>query len=90
MHERRFLDVDSRGRVSVARFGYKDTQLLAIQNDDGSITLQKVVPLTMAELEHFADPAAVEALRRAWNQVESGEARPFTPSSADNQERNAS
>ncbi len=76
---RRFLDVDSRGRVSVARFGFKDTQLLAVQNDDGSITLEEVVPLTRAEIEHFTDPAAMEALQRAWTQANEGDARPFQP-----------
>ncbi len=79
MQTRRFLDVDSRGRVSVAKFGFKDTQLLAVQNDDGSITLEEVVPLTRAELEHFTDPAAMEALQRAWNEASEGKARPFKP-----------
>ncbi|MBT8217790.1 MAG: hypothetical protein HKN74_02155 [Acidimicrobiia bacterium] len=79
MQTRRFLDVDSRGRVSLAKFGYKNTQLLAIQDEDGTITLEEVVPLTRAELEHFTDPAAIEALQRAWTQAATGKARPFTP-----------
>ena len=79
MQTRRFLEVDNRGRVSLAKFGYRDTQLLAIQNDDGSITLEEVVPLTRAELEHFTDPESIEALQRAWDQASKGEARPFKP-----------
>ena len=43
MQTRRFLEVDSRGRVSLAKFGYRDTQLLAVQHDDGRITLEEVV-----------------------------------------------
>ena len=63
----------------MAKFGYRDTQLLAIQNDDGSITLEEVVPLTRAELEHFTDPESIEALQRAWDQATEGEAVPFKP-----------
>ena len=81
LETRRFLDVDSRGRVSVAKFGFKDTQLLAIRNDDGSITLEEVVPLTRAEIEHFTDPGAMEALQRAWEQVDRGDSRSFDPTS---------
>ena len=79
MQTRRFLEVDNRGRVSLAKFGYRDTQLLAIQNDDGSITLEEVVPLTRAELEHFTDPESIEALQRAWDQAGTGKAKPFKP-----------
>ncbi len=67
---RRFLDVDSRGRVSVARFGFKDTQLLAVQNDDGSITLEEVVPLTRAEIEHFTDPAATRCKEVLFSEID--------------------
>jgi hypothetical protein len=79
MQTRRFLDVDSRGRISLAKFGYRDTQLLAIQQDDGTITLEEVVPLTRAELEHFTDPKSIEALQRAWDQAGKGETKPFKP-----------
>ena len=83
---RRFLDVDSRGRVSLAKFGFKDTQLLAIQKEDGSITLEEVVPLTKAELEHFTDPKAMEALQRAWDQAKSGRTEPFDRGTANQRE----
>ena len=87
MQTRRFLDVDSRGRVSLAKFGYRDTQLLAIQDDDGTITLEEVVPLTRAELEHFTDPKSIEALQRAWDQVKAGEAKPFEPETSKRRKR---
>ena len=71
--------MDSRGRVSLAKFGFRDTQLLAVQGDDGTITLEEVVPLTRAELEHFTDPGSIEALQRAWDQVKAGRGTPFEP-----------
>jgi hypothetical protein len=64
---------------TIADSAQRPTQLLAIQDDDGTITLEEVVPLTRAELEHFTDPKSIEALQRAWDQADKGEARPFTP-----------
>ena len=76
MTERRtIIDVDARGRVSLARFGLKDTQLVVDRLPDGGLVLQKAVALTPAEAAHYRDPAAVTALDRGLADVESGRTR---------------
>lgn len=76
MTERRtIIDVDARGRVSLARFGLKDTQLVVGRLPDGGLVLQQAVALTPTEAAHYRDPAAVAALERGLADVEAGRIR---------------
>lgn len=77
MTERRtIIDVDERGRVSLARFGLKGTQLVVDQLPDGGLVLQEAVALTPAEAAHHRNPEAVAALRRGLGDIEAGRIRP--------------
>lgn len=45
MTERRtIIDVDARGRVSLARFGLKDTQLVVDRLPDGGLSYNRLSP----------------------------------------------
>lgn len=46
------VDVDARGRVSLARFGVKSTQLVVDSLPDGGLVLHEAVALTPAEAAH--------------------------------------
>lgn len=69
---RTVVEADARGRVSLARFGIKDTQLSAEATDDGGVILRPAVVLTAAELQHYTDPEAVAGLDRALRSVAEG------------------
>lgn len=69
---RTIIDVDARGRVSLARFGLKGTQLVVDRLPDGGLVLQQAVALTPAEAAHYRDPAAVAALEQGLADVEAG------------------
>lgn len=71
------VDVDERGRVSLARFGIKDTQMVVEELEDGGIALHRAVVMTPAEARHYANPAAVELLDRALASVEEGKTRSY-------------
>lgn len=72
---RTIVDVDARGRVSLARFGLKDTQLVVDRLPDGGLVLQQAIALTPAEAAHYQNPEAVEALDRGLADVEAGRTR---------------
>ena len=74
---RRLVEVDSRGRVSLARFGFKDTQLVVEELDDGVIVMRSAVVLTPAEARHYTDPDAVAGLDRAFSSARDGAAQTF-------------
>ena len=67
------VDVDRRGRVSLARFGIRDTQLVVEEIEDGGIIMYPAVVLTPAEARHYADPKAVAKLDQALASVKSGD-----------------
>jgi len=71
------VDVDERGRVSLARFGIKDTQMVVEELEDGGIALHRAVVMTPAEARHYANPAAIELLDRALTSAEGGKTRPY-------------
>ena len=73
--KRSVVDVDARGRVSLARYGFKDTQLVAEEIEDGGLVLYPAVLLTPAEVRHLGSPEAVDALERALASVERGDIR---------------
>jgi hypothetical protein len=67
------VDVDSRGRVSLARFGLKNTQMIVNELDDGGMILHPAIVMTPAEARHYADPDAVNALDEAIRSAQAGE-----------------
>lgn len=78
MTDRRIIiDVDERGRVSLARFGLKDTQVVVNSLPDGGLTMHPAIALTTAEARHYNDPAAQEALERGLEDARAGRVRGF-------------
>jgi hypothetical protein len=73
MTQRRvIIDVDDRGRVSVARFGLKSTQLVVDQLPNGGLVLHRAVALTPAEVAYHRNPAAITALERGLADAQAG------------------
>lgn len=75
MPRRVVVDVDSRGRVSLARFGIKDTQLLVEELEDGGVVMHRAVVMTPAEARHYSNPEAVAQLERATTSARDGDVR---------------
>jgi hypothetical protein len=73
--QRVIVDVDARGRVSLARFGVKSTQLVVDSLPDGGLVLHEAVALTPAEAAHYRDPAAVAALELGLSDADAGRIR---------------
>ena len=71
------VDVDSRGRVSLARFGIKDTQLVVEELEGGGIAMHPAVVMTPAEARHYSDPEAVALLERARASARAGNVKPL-------------
>ena len=71
--QRTILDVDKRGRVSLAKLGIKDTQLIAEHLADGGVALHPAIVMTPAEARHYSNPDAVELLDRALAAVANGD-----------------
>jgi hypothetical protein len=72
---RTIIDVDARGRVSLARFGLKDTQLVVDRLPDGGLVLQQAMAVTPAEAAHYQDPEAIAALERGLADIAAGRMR---------------
>ena len=72
------LDVDSRGRLSLARFGINDTQLVVEELPDGGVALHPAVVMTPAEARHYGNPEAVAALDRTLEAADAGDTQPLT------------
>ena len=73
--QRVIVDVDARGRVSLARFGVKSTQLVVDSLPDGGLVLHEAIALTPAEVAHYRDPDAVAALERGLSDAAAGRTR---------------
>jgi hypothetical protein len=71
------VDVDGRGRVSLARFGIKDTQLVVEELDDGGVVLHPAVVMTPAEMRHYTNSHSVAALDRAFASARTGDVLGF-------------
>jgi hypothetical protein len=69
------VEADSRGRVSLAKFGIKDAQLVIEELVDGSLAIHPAVVLTAAEARHYSNPQAVAALDRALEAAGKGKTR---------------
>lgn len=73
MTDRRIIvDVDARGRVSLARFGIKDTQVVVDQLPDGGLAMHRAIALTPAEARHYGDATAQAALERGLRDARAG------------------
>ena len=69
------VDVDNRGRISLARFGIKDTQLIVEELSDGGLAIHPAVVMTPAEARHYSNPQAIAALDRALASASEGNTR---------------
>ena len=47
------LEIDERGRVSLARFGFRSMQVVVDPTDDGGLVLHPAIALTPAEAAHY-------------------------------------
>lgn len=72
------VDVDSRGRVSLGRFGFKSTQVVVDQLEGGGLVIHEAVALTLAEAAHYSDREAVDTLNKALRQAAAGKTRELT------------
>lgn len=61
---RAVVEVDERGRVSLAKFGIKGTSVVIETLPAGGVIIQPAVVMTEAEAAHFRNPEAVTALER--------------------------
>lgn len=66
------IDVDDRGRVSLARFGFKSTQVVVDTTESGGLILHPAVALTPDEVSHYADPDAVQLLNQGLADLREG------------------
>jgi hypothetical protein len=73
MPRHRVIEVDRRGRVSLARFGISDTQLIVEELEDGGVALHPAIVMTPAEARHYATPEAVAALDAALASAREGD-----------------
>jgi hypothetical protein len=69
------VDIDEGGRVSLARFGINDTQVVVDQLPDGGLAMHRAIALTPAEARPCGDPRAQEALERGLRDVQAGRVR---------------
>jgi len=71
------LDVDDRGRVSLARFGFRSMQVVVDFTEDGGLVLHPAIALTPAEAAHYGDPEAVRLLEQALASAGKGRLSPL-------------
>ncbi|HUU61136.1 MAG TPA: hypothetical protein VMX37_01970 [Acidimicrobiia bacterium] len=71
------VDVDERGRLSLARFGFRSMQVVVDTTDDGGLVLHRAIALTPAEAAHYGDPEAVRLLEQALASAREGRLAPL-------------
>lgn len=70
---RRILPVDERGRISLAKYGMKNMDVVVEKLPSGQgVTIQPAVVLTEAEAAHFGSPEAIETLARGLADARAG------------------
>ncbi len=69
------VDVDARGRVSLARFGLKATQLVVDSLPDGGLVLRPAVALAPVEADHYQDLSARAVLEHGFADAQAGHVR---------------
>lgn len=73
MRERRtVIEVDDRGRLSLAKFGIKSMSVVVESTGGGGVLIQPAVVMTEAEAAHFRNPEAVSALERGVADAKAG------------------
>jgi hypothetical protein len=70
-------EVDGRGRLSLARFGFRAMQVVVESTDDGGLVIHPAVALTPAEAAHYGDPEAVRLLEQALASARAGRVTPL-------------
>ncbi|MBN2113952.1 MAG: hypothetical protein JW785_07495 [Acidimicrobiia bacterium] len=70
-------DVDQRGRVSLAKFGFRSMQVVIDTTDDGGLTIHPAIAMTVAEAAHYGDPEAVRLLEQALASAREGRLQPL-------------
>lgn len=73
------IDVDERGRVSLAGFGFRSMQVVVDYTGDGGLVLHPAIALTPAEAAHCGDPEAVRLLEQALASAREGRLAPLHP-----------
>lgn len=71
------VDVDERGRVSLARFGFRSMQVIVESTDDGGLVLHPAIAMTPAEAAHYGEPEAVRLLEEALASAREGRLAPL-------------
>ena len=66
------VEVDARGRVSLAKYGLKNMNVVIDPLEGGGITIQPAVILTEAEAAHYANPEAVAQVENALESARTG------------------
>ncbi len=70
---RRVLPVDERGRISLAKYGMKNMDVVVEELPSGrGVTIQPAVVMTEAEAAHFRSPEAIETLARGLEDAKEG------------------
>lgn len=78
---RTVIDVDDRGRVSLARFGLKSVQVVVDELAGGVLAIQPAVVLTQLEAAHYRSQDAVSTLQMGFDDLEEGRVTDFKPRS---------
>jgi hypothetical protein len=71
------VDVDDRGRLSLARFGFRSMQVIVDSMDDGGLVLHPAIAMTPAEAAHYGEPEAVRLLEQALASAREGRLAPL-------------
>jgi len=74
---RTVIDVDERGRISLAKFGLKSVQVVVDELPGGALSIQPAVVMTQVEAAHYKDRNAVEVLQRGLADLEEGRVTNF-------------
>ena len=70
---RRVLPVDERGRISIAKYGIKNMDVVVEELPSGrGISIQPAVVMTEAEAAHFESQEAIDTLARGLADAEAG------------------
>lgn len=76
-HRRAILEIDDRGRVSLAKLGFRSMQVVADRTSDGGLILHPAVAMTPAEAAHYQSPDAVRLLDKAMASAAEGRLQRF-------------
>ena len=71
------VDIDERGRLSLARFGFRSMQVVVGSTDDGGLVVHPAIAMTPAEAAHYRDPEAIRLLDQALTSAREGRLTPL-------------